>query len=578
MIRAWLTRDQELEPEPEQQQQQQLVGGAVVSGQQGFPELASTALRTQWGANGLGSRPVRVRMVGQYGAFGGVEVIRAYWSPQLDEVAYDVIIPGVESDAAQRGVPASALRPYPGQELPLPPSYQQAPQLARIGTAAGGGGAPGSLLAVAAAANAARPTAAPSTANGLPWQAQGLAAAAAAAAAEPGVGSPMATMKGVMFELAAAAAAAGAAAAVAEASQQNQVAFVEASNAQLAALQENKAAAIAAERFEEAARLRDGIAALRRAQLTANPSSGLSGLSAALLGGSAAAAGQGEPEAAASPQEVPEVAAAPAAAKLRLRGAVRAVQARRALPPRPEEAEPPAVPTPDPQASAGGVGSRKFRGAVRAVQAGRALPPRPDATEAATPIPEAAAAVVGPAALPPRPRLRTAVLGVQAASRARPLPRPDVSAPAVVPPARSRSLRQAGWAVRAVQQAQVAALQPRKAPEPEPEPEPPRDPGRMPAPPPQLEQEQKPEPEPDPEAAPELAPAPPTLQPLAQGALPAGGKNIPPLPATPKKTPPLSIEKDDEGPPVTPHFSATDTHIWSLLSIYLWHPRSRDWL
>jgi hypothetical protein len=259
-------------------------------------------------------------MVGQYGTFGGVEVVRAYWSPQLDEVAYDVTIPGVEDGATQRGVPASALRPYPGQELPLPPSYQQASPAAPVAISTGGGGggaAPGSLLAAAAAANAARPTAVvlPSGANnGLPE---------AAPSSEAGVGSLMATMKSVMFELGASAAA-GAAAAVAEASQSNQLAFVDAANAQVLALEEQKAVAIAAEQFEEAARLRDDIAALRRAQLTVNPGSGLGGLSAALLAGSAAAGG-GAPEPAASPeQSAPEAAvapAAPAAAKLRLRGA-----------------------------------------------------------------------------------------------------------------------------------------------------------------------------------------------------------------------------------------------------------------
>ena len=68
-----------------------------------------------------------------------------------------------------------------------------------------------------------------------------------------------------MYELGAAAVA-GSAATTAEAKDRQQASFVRASAAQLALLAEEKASAIAAERYEEAARIRDEMAVLQRKQ------------------------------------------------------------------------------------------------------------------------------------------------------------------------------------------------------------------------------------------------------------------------------------------------------------------------
>ena len=351
--------------------------------------------------------PVRVRMVGPHGVFGGVEVIRAYWSQQGDEAVYDVVIPGVEEGLVQAGVPASRLRPYAGQTLPRPPSFHQPePQrvqgpparhrleLQRLGEQPGWPNPSTKSVAGISEMSAKLSSGMPQGPT-VPWDDQG---------------GFLSLMKHAMFELGAAAAA-GAAAATIEAQEQQQALIANACAAQLAVLEERKAIAIAAEQYEEAANIRNEMMRLQRKQFSvengvdAEPS-GVQTLSAL---GFPPPATPGLPSNHCDENPPTESPADPLS-KARFRSAVHAVKMVRPLPPRPvthesressevDEVEvqrladeqqaqqisvsngSSAVRPPNERAAAAPL---RFRGAVRAVQAQRALPPRPDATVTAT--------------------------------------------------------------------------------------------------------------------------------------------------------------------------------------------------
>jgi hypothetical protein len=97
--------------------------------------------------------PQRVRMVGEHGAYGGVEVVAARWHEEPGGGAvYTVRVPGI---GVLHGVAGTQLQPYPGQLLPTPTQFSMARAAASAAAPSAGGAGLG--LAGAAVSSRAAP-------------------------------------------------------------------------------------------------------------------------------------------------------------------------------------------------------------------------------------------------------------------------------------------------------------------------------------------------------------------------------------------------------------------------------------